>query len=129
MIMVLTNHGELREQLNEALRESGHRVAMPPHRKDMVSTLEDSHPDLIILDMYLDNPSGAEDLKRLREHGYQGSIVVLSGPSMRPVVKEAYARGVETIVQFPAKINGRFDLGELQATIKSCMSGSLQKRK
>ena len=121
MIMLLTHHRELRAQLNEALQQSGHNVAIPAHREDMLTVLKDSQPDLIILDLHLSHPSGTEDLKILREHGYVGRTIVLSGPSMMTVLKEAYASGVDRVVKVPAKIKGRYHLGELQATITSCL--------
>jgi DNA-binding response OmpR family regulator len=121
MIMLLTHHNELREQIREALQHNGYTVITPPHRGDMLTVLKDAQPDLIILDLYLSHPSGAEDLKNLREHGYQGKIIVLSAPSMTSVLKEAYASGIDRVVTVPAKIQGRFDLGELQSSIKSCL--------
>ena len=121
MIMLLTHHSELRDQLNEALQRSGYMVAIPAHREDMLTVLKDSQPDLIILDLYLSHPSGIDDLKILRDHGYAGRTIVLSAPSMVSVLNEAYASGVDRVVKVPAKINGRYDLAELQSTIKSCI--------
>lgn len=121
MIMLLTHHKELREQICEALQHNGDTVITPPHRGDMLTVLKDAQPDLIILDLYISHPSGAEDLKVLREHGYQGKIIVLSSPSMTSVLKEAYASGIDRIVTVPSKIQGQFELGELQSSIKSCL--------
>lgn len=91
----------------------------------MLAVLEDAQPDLIILDLYISQPSGAEDLKILREHGYQGKIIVLSAPSMTSVLKEAYASGIDLVVTVPSIIHGRYELGELQSTIKSCLRRDL----
>lgn len=124
MIMLLTHRQNLREQLNESLQASGYSVTVPPHRDDMVTVLKESEPQLIILDLYLSDPSGSEDLKILRDQGYQGSIIVLSGPSMMPVLKEVYPVGIESVVQVPTKIKGRYHLGDLQTTISRCMRGS-----
>ena len=124
MIMLLTHQQELREQLNKSLQASGYSVAVPPHREDMVTVLKTSKPQLIVLDLYLSDPSGSEDLKILRDQGYQGSIIVLSGPSMMPVLKEIYPDGIESVVQVPTMINGRYLLGELQSVISRCMRGS-----
>src|SRR5215204_514959 len=82
MIMLITHQSELREQIGKSLGERGHAVAIPPHRQDMLTTLKVTHPDLIVLDLYVSDPSGAEDWKMLREHGFQGGIIILAGPSM-----------------------------------------------
>ncbi len=121
MIMLLTQHSELREQLNEALKQSGYKVAIPAHREDMLTVLRDSQPDLTILDLYLSHPSGTDDLKMLRDNGYRGKTIILSGRSQTSVISETYAQGVDRVVQVPAKINGRYDLGELRAAVKWCI--------
>jgi Response regulator of citrate/malate metabolism len=90
----------------------------------MVTVLKESKPQLIILDLYVSDPSGTKDLQILREQGYEGSIIVLSGPSMMPVLKETYRSGIESVVQVPTKVNGQYQLGELQAVISKCMSGN-----
>ena len=121
MIMLLTHNNELREQISEALQHNGDTVKIPEHRGDMLAALKDAQPDLIILDLYLSHPSGPEDLKILREHGYQGKIIVLSAPFMTSVLKEAYPSGIDRVVTVPTRIHGRYELDELQSTIKSCL--------
>ena len=121
MIMLVTHQLELRKQLSRTLEASGHPVTIPPHRGDMVNTFKKFKPNLIVLDLYVDSPSGVQDLKALRAEGYNGNIIVLSGPSMMPVLKEAYPCGIESIVQVPAKINGQYQLGDLQSSIAMCL--------
>ena len=57
----------------------------------------------------------------LRDHGYRGAIILLSGSSMMPGLKEAYASGIVRVIPIPALAKGRYLLGELQAAITSCM--------
>jgi DNA-binding response OmpR family regulator len=121
MIMLLTHRSELREQLKDALQASGYEVAIPSHRQERLPMLTECRPVLILLDLYVSDPSGTEELKELRDHGYRGTIIVLSGPSMMPVLKEAYASGIGRVIPVPAHVNGRYVLGELQAAIQSCM--------
>ncbi len=121
MIMLITHQSELREQIGKSLGEHGHAVAIPPHRQDMLTTLKDTHPDLIVLDLYVSDPSGAEDWKMLREHGFQGAIIILAGPSMMSVLKGMHHGGTVRILQVPTMINGQFHLGELLSTIHSLM--------
>lgn len=121
MIMLLTHRSELREQLNDALQASGYDVVIPSHREERLSMLSECRPVLIVLDLYVSEPSGVEELKELRDHGYRGTIILLSGSSMMPVLKEAYARGVGRVISIPARVKGRYVLGELQAAITNCM--------
>jgi DNA-binding NtrC family response regulator len=125
MIMLITDQAELRDQLRETLLEGGQTVATPPHRQDMLTTLKDSQPDLIVLDLYVSDPSGVDDLKVLRDHGYRGRLIVLAGPSIMPAVTAAQGSGVVSLL-VPPKINGRFHLGELLSTINTCLKQDLQ---
>ncbi len=123
MIMLVTHQEELRNQLIHALLARGHEVAIPRHREDMLMVLKDSKPELVILDLYLSDRSGAENLRLMHDHGYAGAMLVLSGPSMMPIVNVVYASGlrVTRVVQAPANINGKYDFGDLESNIKTLL--------
>ena len=86
----------------------------------MLTVLKDSKPELVILDLYLSNRSGAENLRLIHDHQYAGAMLVLSGPSMMPIVNVVYASGlrVTRVVQAPANINGQYDFGDLESNIQ-----------
>ena len=121
MIMLLTHQEELRRQLTQALHVRGHKVAIPQHRDDMLTVLEDAKPELVILDLYLSDRSGAENLRLIHDHRYSGAVLVLSGPSMMPIVNVVYASGlrVTRVVQAPVNINGQYDFGDLESNIQT----------
>ena len=64
MIMLVTYRPEFREQLNQILQAKGHETCIPKHRQDVMVMIKDRHPLLIILDMYLSEPSGVDVLGR-----------------------------------------------------------------
>ena len=121
MIMLLTHQEELRRQLTQALHVRGHKVAIPQHRDDMLTVLEDAKPELVILDLYLSDRSGAKNLRLIHDHRYAGAVLVLSGPSMMPIVNVVYASGlrVTRVVQAPVNINGQYDFGDLESNIQT----------
>jgi hypothetical protein len=65
-------------------------------------------------------------LKTLREHGYHGRVVVLSGKSMTSVVHDAYPIGIDKVLHVPEQIAGHFDFGELELTIETCLESDRQ---
>ena len=121
MIMLLTHQEELRRQLTQALHVRGHKVAIPQHRDDMLTVLEDSKPELVIVDLYLSDRSGADKLRLIHDHRYAGAVLVLSGPSMMPIVNVVYASGlrVTRVVQAPVNVNGQYDFGDLEFNIQT----------
>jgi DNA-binding response OmpR family regulator len=126
MIMLITYRPEFREQLNKALQARGHETCVPPHRQDVVAVMKDCRPHLIVLDLYLSDPSGLAVLKTLRQDGYHGRVVVLSGKSMTSVVHDAYPIGIDKVLHVPEKIAGHFDFRELGLAIETCLESDLQ---
>ncbi len=121
MIMLLTYRSELREQLNKAIQDKGHETCIPAHRQDVLVAIKDRHPELIVLDLYLSEPSGIEVLRSLRQAGYHGRIIVLSGESMVSVLHDAQPLGLDTVVHIPARIGEHFDFGELEVAIETAL--------
>ena len=124
MIMLITYRPEFREELNTALQAKGHETCVAPHRQDVLSVMEDCRPHLIVLDLYLSDPSGLAVLKTLREHGYHGKVVVLSGKSMMSVAHDAYPIGIDKVMPIPEKIAGHFDFGELELAVETCLEAN-----
>jgi DNA-binding response OmpR family regulator len=124
MIMLLTHRSEIREQLNESLQANGHQTCVPAHRDDVVATLNDCQPDVIVLDLYLAEPSGAEVVRRLRQDGYQGRIIVLSGVAMMSVLNDVQSLGLDKVVNIPARIGESFHFGELMVAIETVLKAN-----
>lgn len=116
-IMVLTHRADLRAQIANSLETRGHQICIPDHQTDATAKTKESHPDLVVLDMYLDNPSGARVLSDLRHDGYEGAVIAMSGASK--VVSVEHSRRLHRIVQLPVQIGTRFDLGELESAVDS----------
>lgn len=126
MILLLTHRSEIREQLNEALQDKGHETCIPAHRQDVLTAMKDRHPQLIVLDLYLSEPSGSEVLRSLRQDGYHGKVIVLSGESMVSVLHDAQALGLDKVVHIPARIGEHFDFGELVVAIETALKCNLE---
>ncbi len=121
MIMLLTYRAELREQITKSLKAMGHELCLPAHRAD-VTAMKESPPDLVILDMYLDNPASSLVLQNLREDGYQGKIILLSGPSQGPTLDGSHFFGRHRVLQLPMQIAGAYELAELRTAVATCLT-------
>ncbi|GAC1397823.1 MAG: hypothetical protein NVSMB52_11410 [Chloroflexota bacterium] len=118
MILLVTHRQELREQLNTTLQARGHQTCVSMHRQDVVGMMKSYRPRLIVLDLYVAEPSGVAVLETFRSHGYVGRVVMLSGPSMMSVLDEVCPSGVDAVVRIPEKIAGHYDCGELIVAIE-----------
>ena len=124
MIMLLTHRADLREQIAKSLEAKGHAVRVPRHRTDVKTEMKVSQPDLVVLDMYLDDPAGSLVLQNLRDEGYNGSVIALSGPSQVTSVGASHSFGLHRVLKLPAQVAGSYDLGELE----NCGGGFLKVR-
>lgn len=123
MIMLLTHRSEIREELNASLHARGYETCVPAHRDEVRAAMADRYPDLIVLDLYLAQPSGAEVLRRLRQDGYQGKVIVLSGESMVSVLHDMQCLGLDKVVHVPAQVGDCYDFGELMIAIETALKG------
>ena len=121
MIMLLTYRAELREQITKSLKAMGHELCLPAHRTD-VTAMKESPPDLVILDMYLDNPASSLVLQNLREDGYQGAVILLSGPSQGATLDGSHFFGRHRVLQLPMQIAGAYELAELRTAVATCLT-------
>ncbi len=119
MIMLLTHRADLREQIAKSLEAKGHAVCIPSHRTDVMTETKRSQPDLIVLDMYLDDPAGNTVLQNLRQDGYKGMVIALSGPSQSGGMEGARALGLHRILKMPVHVAGSYDLGELETAVET----------
>jgi DNA-binding NtrC family response regulator len=122
MIMLLTYRAELREQITKSLKAMGHELCLPAHRTD-VTAMKESPPDLVILDMYLDNPASSLVLQNLREDGYQGPLILLSGPSQGATLGSHFF-GRHQVLQLPMQIAGAYELAELRTAVAACLTSA-----
>ena len=117
-IMVLTHRAELRQHIGRSLQTRGHEVCFPDHRTAVAATAKkESHPHLVVLDMYLNDPSGARILSGLRNNGYQGAVIAMAGPSSVVSIEHSHPLAVHRVVKLPVPIGEGFDLGELETAI------------
>ncbi|MBO8163851.1 MAG: response regulator [Brevibacillus sp.] len=58
-------------------------------------------PDVLVVDLLMPNQDGIETIRRLKEMGYTGKIVMLSQVEHKEMVSEAYQNGVEYYIQKP----------------------------
>jgi len=128
MIMIIAHQEKLRDDLSIFLRGRHFEVQTAPHRQDVSSMVKNLNPAVLVLDMYVAEPSGLNLLRQLRTEGFRGKVVALTGTSMSPLVPEAYRLGVDQVVGFPKGIDGPISLERIECAIKGAMQSVIAKR-
>ena len=128
MILIVTFHEEFREQIAAFLSGKGYEVCVPPHRKDVVPLVKEKSPLVVVLDMYVAEPSGLEVLRELRAQNYGGKIVALAGTSVSSMMSQAFRLGVDQVIGGFQGSGGALNLDQVESAIKMALHPGIAKR-
>lgn len=128
MILIVTFHEEFREKISAFLSEKGYEVCVPPHRQDVVPLVKEKSPLVVVLDMYVAEPSGLEVLRELRAQNYSGKVVALAGTSVSSLMSEAFHLGVDQVIGGFQGSGGAMNLDQVESAIKMALHPGIAKR-
>ena len=128
MIMLVTFHEEIRDNICSFLSEKGYEVCVPPHRQDALTLIKEKKPLVVVLDMYVAQPNGLEVLRELRAQNYQGKVVALAGTSMSSLMSQAFNLGVNQVIGGFQGSGGALNLDQVESAIKTALHSDIAKR-
>jgi ActR/RegA family two-component response regulator len=105
MLLIATIDPVLRTNLQQTLSAKGEPFLLLEEGEDIIDGVFRHTPSMVVLDLYLTRPSGLEILRQLREKGYSGKVVMLSGQSAQTLAPEASRLGAIQIVGRPFNAN------------------------
>lgn len=99
-ILIVEDEADSSDALAEFLRRAGHKTVAVPNGKDALSSIIQSPPDLIVLDLLMPEMDGANLLQIIRSYLRLQAlpVVVWTGASDGAVVERARNYGISAIV-------------------------------
>lgn len=128
MIMVVTFQDEFRQKISSFLSEKGYEVCIPSHRADVFPMVKEKNPFVIVLDMYVAEPSGLEVLRELRGQSYGGKVVALAGSSLSSSVAQAFKLGVDQVIGGFHSPGSTLLLDQVESSIKRALQPHIARR-
>lgn len=125
VVLIITHDENRRTRVSEYLREKAYDVVFAPHRQDVHGVIREKQPHVIILDLYMTEPSGIETLNRLRAEGFKGKIVVLGGSSISHALRDAQRVGVDQVVGALQAVDGALDVNQIEYAIRACFRAEI----
>jgi len=113
MVLVITQNDQFGRYIVEWLNEKGYPCSLACDGQQGLENAQQEVPMVVVLDLYVKEPSGMEVLHKLREQGYTGKVILMGGMSVSPMVPEALRLGVDQV------IGGESNLGPLEWAIQS----------
>ena len=111
-VLVVDDDHLVCDLLVQFLSLRGYRAVGVKDGIDALNMVDDTPPDVILLDLIMPGMSGVEVLRLLREKEYQGGIVIMTGSHNEELLEEAWALSPQEVLLKP------IDLERLLTTIQ-----------
>ncbi len=105
MVVVATIDAALQHTLERIWVRREEPIQCLAEGEPIVDVILEQNPSLVILDLFLANPSGLEILRQIRAGGYVGQVVLLGGSSVQSLAPEAWRLGAIQVVGRPFHVN------------------------
>jgi len=102
-VLIVDDDPQIRSWLRELLDAEGHQVIEAGDGNEALACFHRSHPDLVVLDIYMPNKDGLETILLLRKIDPDVKILALSGGVIKgyDVYKPAKAFGAQAALGKP----------------------------
>jgi two-component system, OmpR family, phosphate regulon response regulator PhoB len=108
-ILVVDDERPLRELLASLFEDAGYRFKAAIHGRDALARIEESRPDLIVMDLMMPVMGGIELYRRLKRRAETRAIPI--------IVMSAGLRHPEELRDADAFIAKPFDLGAMESAV------------
>lgn len=115
-ILIVEDNEAVSETFEAALVDEGYSVTRVARANDAASAAALAMPDLVIMDLALQNSNGATASLALRGLGYKGPIILVTG-GLIPLDPNVLDK-----ISFAAELQKPVQLEELLATISRCLA-------
>jgi CheY-like chemotaxis protein len=119
-VLVVDDDALVCDLLVRFLSLRGYRALGVHHAADALRTVADSRPDAILLDLIMPGVSGIEVLRSLREQGYPGGIVIMTGSHNEELLEEAWALGPQEVLVKPIDLERLLTAIQLVLVCREC---------
>jgi two-component system response regulator (stage 0 sporulation protein F) len=111
VILVVDDRPGIRRLLQEVLQDAEYRVITAAGGREALDIVEQTHVDLVLLDMKMSGMDGLETLTRMKECASGTVILIMTAYEELEVLTEARRRGAAGYISKP------FDIEELKDII------------
>ncbi len=119
-ILVVDDDVMARDLLVRFLRLRGYRVREAKDGREALRLVEESAPDLLILDLAMPEMNGVEVLKALAARDYAGRTIIFSGHHNDSLLAEAWALGPHEVLEKPLDLERVLMAVQLVMVCREC---------
>jgi two-component system NtrC family response regulator len=94
-LLIVEDQKTILEELVEVLEKQGYTVFKALTGKEAIALIQEERPQIIILDLYLDDMSGLNVLKEAKAANPKTCVIVLTGFDVESTRQKAFAMGAD----------------------------------
>lgn len=117
-ILVVDDQDGVRQLLLEILRGEGFNVSSASNGFEAMDALENSCPDLILVDMKMPGMSGLDVLREIKQRRYPCLPIMMTAYGELEIANEAMKLGVKHFINKP------FDIDDFRQAIRDVLEGN-----
>jgi len=100
-VAVVDDDPRIRRLLGEELEDEGYRVLLFSDGFGLLDTIDSDPPDLILLDLMMPQLDGIQCLRKTRDSGYSGPILIFTALNDNEKRREAEEHGANEYILKP----------------------------
>lgn len=121
MVLIITHNEQFGRYLTEWLNNKGYPCSLACDGQQGLERARQDVPTVVVLDLYVKEPSGMDVLLQLREQKYTGKVILMGGVSLSRIIPEALRLGVDQVIGWES------DLGPIECAIQSALESASTK--
>ncbi|HKU52951.1 MAG TPA: response regulator [Nitrospira sp.] len=119
-VLVVDDEPLLCDLLVRFLSLRGYRAFGAKDGHEVLRIVDDIPPDAIVLDMIMPGMPGIEVLRTLRDKGYPGGVIIMTGSHNEELLREAWSLGPQEILIKPVDLERLLTAIQLVLVCREC---------
>lgn len=100
-LLIVDDEADIREFAKNFFTKRGINVYTASGGVEAIQIIQTEKPDLVLLDVHMEQISGIEVLRRLRQNGNDTKIIMVTGVEEEETVNEANSWGINGYIHKP----------------------------
>jgi CheY-like chemotaxis protein len=119
-VLVVDDEPLLCDLLVRFLSLRGYRASGVKDGSEALRIVEETPPDAIVLDLVMPGMSGIEVLRALRDKGYAGGIIIMTGSHNEELLREAWTLRPQEVLMKPVDLERLLTAIQLVLVCREC---------
>ena len=119
-VLVVDDDQLVRDLLVQFLSLRGYRALGVNDGTQALTFVEQTPPDLILLDLMLPGMSGVEVLRRLRDKNFNGAIIIVTGSYDEELLEDAWSLRPQEVISKPIDLEKLLAIIQLVLVCREC---------